>query len=73
MSGTCIFDVGDVEVVILYLTFLDEVIGYSRYVVAVVDVCQVVDFGKSLLPEGIYDDAIPVFVVLAMYSIKAQR
>jgi hypothetical protein len=50
MRGDCIFYVGDVEIVILYLTFLDEVIGYSRDVVAVVDVCQTVDLGKALLP-----------------------
>ena len=35
MGGDCIFDVCDVEVVVLYLTLLDEVIGYSRYIVAV--------------------------------------
>ena len=61
MRGNCIFYVGDVEVVIFYLAFLDEVIGYSRDVVAVVDVCQTVDFSKALLPEGIYDNPIPVF------------
>ena len=61
MRGDCIFYVGDVEVVIFYLAFLDEVIGYSRDVVAVVDVCQTVDLGKAFLPSGIYDNPIPVF------------
>ena len=32
MGGNCIFDVGDIEVVILYLTFLDKVISYSRVI-----------------------------------------
>jgi hypothetical protein len=61
MGGNCIFDVGDIEVVILYLTFLDKVISYSRDVVAMVDVCQMENLGKALLSEGIHDDSVSVF------------
>ena len=55
-----VFDVSDVEIVVFYLAFFDQVVCYACDVVAVVDVCQFVYFGETLFSKGVYYDSISV-------------
>ena len=60
MARDGVFDICDVKVVVFYATLFDEVVCYASYVVAVVDVGQLVYLGHALFSEGVDDDSVSI-------------
>ena len=60
MTRDGVFDVCDVKVVVFYSALLNQVVGNSGDVVAVIDIGQFVYFGKTLFSKGVYYYSVPV-------------
>ena len=60
MGRDCVFDVCDVEIVVFYVAFFDEVVCYTSDIVAVVGVCKFIYLGQTLFAEGVDDYPVPV-------------
>ena len=56
-----IFDLCDVEIVVFNPALTNQIVCYSGYVIAVIDVSQLVYLGQTLFSKGVYYDSISVF------------